>query len=143
MEDRRRVFAIDIKASPERIWHALTSGEDTQKYFFGRRVESDWKVGSSFTFWDGSAVDVTGKVLESEPPSRLVVSWTVPRVEELKGMPPSRVTYTIQQFEGFSRLTVIEEVPDEIPEKFLEGGKKGWPNILESLKKYLEEGGAL
>jgi uncharacterized protein YndB with AHSA1/START domain len=145
LEGRTRVFVTYIKSIADQVWKALTEGEETKQYFFGRRVESEWRVGSTFNYWDdeGHGLDVTGEVLECEPPYRLVLTWSVPWVEELRGMPPTRVTYLIEPLDGFVRLSVTEEVSEEIPEKFLEGGKQGWPTILGSLKSYLETGAAL
>jgi len=45
------IYVIYIATIPEKLWEALTSGEFTQKYFFGRRVESTWKIGSAITYW--------------------------------------------------------------------------------------------
>jgi uncharacterized protein YndB with AHSA1/START domain len=145
VEGRARVFVSYIRANPELIWDALTNGETTKKYFFGRRVESDLKVGSAFNYWfdEGHGLDVAGKILECDPPRRLVVTWSVVWVEEMRDLPPARVTYQIEPLGDYSRLTVIEEVPEAVPEKFLEGGKQGWPMILSSLKSLLETGKAL
>src|SRR4051812_21079783 len=42
------LYVIYIAATPERVWEALTSGDLSSRYFFGRRVESDWRVGSQW-----------------------------------------------------------------------------------------------
>ncbi len=42
------VFVTYIVTTPEKLWEALTNGDCTKPYFFGRRIESDWKVGSPF-----------------------------------------------------------------------------------------------
>ena len=39
---------IYIVTTSEKMCTALTDGKLSQKYFFGRRVESDWKEGSAF-----------------------------------------------------------------------------------------------
>ncbi|AIE87318.1 Activator of Hsp90 ATPase 1 family protein [Fimbriimonas ginsengisoli Gsoil 348] len=139
---RERIFVTYIKAPAERIWQALTDGEFTKQYMFGRRAESDLKPGSKFNYWfdDGHGLDVTGDILEIDAPHRLVMTWQVVSAEEFRNLPPSRVTYEIDSFVDFCRLTVVEQVPDEIPEKYLEGGKKGWPVILSGLKSLLETG---
>ena len=41
-----QVFAIFIRATPERVWEAITSSEYTLKYYFSSAVESDLKPGS-------------------------------------------------------------------------------------------------
>ena len=40
------VYVIYIATTPAKLWVALTSPEFTSQYFFGRRIESDWKVDS-------------------------------------------------------------------------------------------------
>jgi hypothetical protein len=37
-----------IVTSPEKLWEALTNGRFSKQYFFGRRMESDWKGGAPF-----------------------------------------------------------------------------------------------
>src|SRR5579872_2761206 len=90
------VYVTYIVAPPEKVWAALTEAEFTRQYFFGRNIESDWKVGSTWRLAkpDG-ALDVQGKVLESDPPRRLVVSWRVESMEELRHLPDTIVTYQI------------------------------------------------
>ena len=40
------VYIMFIRATPQRVWDALTKSEFTKQFFFGRTVESDWKQGS-------------------------------------------------------------------------------------------------
>jgi uncharacterized protein YndB with AHSA1/START domain len=41
------VYQTDIATTPERLWTALTNGELTRRYWFDRRVESQWTVGAT------------------------------------------------------------------------------------------------
>jgi len=41
---------IDIKASKEKVWDALTNPMVIKKYLFGTEAVSDWKVGSTLIF---------------------------------------------------------------------------------------------
>ena len=43
-----KVFEIYIKATPERLWEAITDGETRARYNFGVRVDSDWTPGSRY-----------------------------------------------------------------------------------------------
>lgn len=38
------VYTTYIETSAEKLWHALTDGDFTERYWFGHRVTSDWKV---------------------------------------------------------------------------------------------------
>lgn len=135
------VYVTYIAASAQKVWDALTQGEITQQYFFGRRIESDWKVGGRIVYWqpDGT-LDVSGKILECDPPRKLRFTWTVEWVAEMKALPPCIVTYQIDDLGKAVRLTVIEEHPEFLEEKWLEGGRRGWPIILSSLKSFVETG---
>lgn len=91
------VYVTYIATTPEKVWATLTSSEFTRQYFFGRSVESDWKKGSPWTLrmTDGR-IDVKGEVRESDPPRKLVLSWTVDWNEELRKLPEAVVSYEIE-----------------------------------------------
>ena len=42
------VFEIYIKATPERVWEAITDPDIRSKYHFGNRISSDWTPGGRF-----------------------------------------------------------------------------------------------
>jgi uncharacterized protein YndB with AHSA1/START domain len=39
------VYTTYIETSVDKLWHALTDGDFTERYWFGHRVTSDWQVG--------------------------------------------------------------------------------------------------
>ena len=41
------VYSVLIRATPDRIWRAITDGMETERYYFGTRVDSDWSVGGT------------------------------------------------------------------------------------------------
>ena len=43
------VYTTYIETSAEKLWHALTDGDFTERYWFGHRAISDWKIGSAFS----------------------------------------------------------------------------------------------
>jgi uncharacterized protein YndB with AHSA1/START domain len=137
------VYVTFIATTPEKLWHALTDGALTRKYWYGRRVESDWKVGSPVTFWyeaeGGEAVSDRGIVLESNPPRRLSYTFHVEFVDELRDEHPSRVTFDIELKGKDVKLTLTHD-EFEPGSKILEGIRSGWPAILSSLKSLLETG---
>ncbi len=49
----------------------------TKDYWVRHRNVSDWQAGSQWSHqnYDTGAVDIAGKVLESDPPRRLVLTW--------------------------------------------------------------------
>lgn len=134
------VYAIYIAAPAEKVWRALTDGEFTRQYFFGRRIESDWKVGADWALlMEDGRVDSGGKVLECEPPRRLAIGWRVEWLEEFRKLPEAIVTFDIDPAGEAVRLTVTQ-LTAPIDEKYLEGGRQGWPAIISGLKSLLETG---
>ncbi|MEP7123713.1 MAG: SRPBCC family protein [Byssovorax sp.] len=134
------VYVTYISTTPEKVWSALQDAEMT-KLFWGRaRNVSDWQVGSTWThgsYDDPAVIDVTGTIVESDPPKRLVVTWQSAKAPA--GEPASRVTYLIESVFGAVRLTVTHDelVPDS---PMAQGVSSGWPAILSSLKTLLETG---
>ena len=135
------VYATYIAASAERVWEALTRGEFTKQYWFGRRIESEWVPGAPVYFWDGDGDVLTdrGEVLESDPPRRLAYSFHVELYEELRSEAPSRVTFDIVALGDVVRLTITHDGFDE-GSRTLDSVSTGWPAILSSLKSLLETG---
>ncbi len=140
MNKPRFVYVSYIATTPEKLWQALTSGEFTEQYWFGRCVESDWRPGSkvTFTYDQGRKVDLVGQVLRCEPPRLLSYTFH----EQSMGEPPSRVTFEIEPAQSMVKLTVTHEdfPPDS---QLFERISRGWPAILSSLKSLLETGRAL
>ena len=103
------VYVTHIAATPDSVWQALTDGALTRQYWYGRHARSDWKVGSSVTFWyetsGGEAVSDRGILLESNRPRRLSYTWQVQFNEEMRDESPSRVTFEIEAEGEDSKLT--------------------------------------
>jgi uncharacterized protein YndB with AHSA1/START domain len=133
------VYVTYIRTTPEQLWRALTDGTFTQRYWFGRRIESDWKVGSRVALWHEGKLSDSGEVLEFDPPRRLSYSFRVEFVEELRKEGPSHVTFEIEKLGAHVKLTLTHD-RFEPGSKVLEGISTGWPAILSSLKSLLETG---
>ena len=135
------VYAIDIKASPERVWRAITDGDDTANYYFGTRVRSTFEVGAaiSYDYPDGS-VAADGIVLEVEAGRKVVMSF-LPRWDPgIAAEPPITMTWAIEAGEdgGPTRLTVTSAlIPGSRADSEFRGGIV---TIVSGLKTYLETG---
>jgi uncharacterized protein YndB with AHSA1/START domain len=132
------VYVTYIETTSEKLWHALTDGDFTERYWFGHRIASDWKVGSPYRFTHPSRPSPEGKVLISDPPKKLAYSWEA-CAEELKLERTSRVTFDIEPRGKVVKLTVTHDNLDERG-KTLRGISEGWPMVLASLKSFLETG---
>jgi uncharacterized protein YndB with AHSA1/START domain len=143
MTPDRFVYVTYIRTTPQKVWDALTQPDQTKLFWFGTRQECDWTPGASWAmkFEDGRVAD-SGKVLEADPPKRLKLEWTHQLQPELHAEGASRCTYEIEPSGEGVRLTVTHEIDVE-KSKFILAVSGGWPQILSSLKSYLETGKAL
>jgi uncharacterized protein YndB with AHSA1/START domain/predicted transcriptional regulator len=134
-----KVFEIYIKATPERLWEAITDPEIRAKYNFGAAVHSDWKVGSRIEMAAPNAGFVLGEgeVLEIDPPRRLVHTMLAFFSEEAKAEGPTRVAWDIEPVGDSCRVTITHDQMREGANDQLYGG---WPMILSGLKTWLETG---
>lgn len=146
------VYVTYIATTPEKVWRALVDTDVTREYWVDPTADSpahvnvsDWTPGSRWEHQrvdDARTVDMVGKVVESTPPRRLVLSWARPKEAE-DDSKHSRVTFDIEpQGETLIRLTVTHEDLERDPQ-MLAGISGGWPKILSNLKTLLETGRAL
>lgn len=142
------VYVTYIATTPEKVWQAFTDTDMMAQYWAGPTSQyahvnvSDWKPGSKWEHQhsgDASVVDICGKVVESDPPRRLVYTWARPSEagDETKH---SRVAIDIElRIDGLVRLTVAhEDLKDD--SKMLASISGGWPAVLSNLKTFLETG---
>lgn len=136
------VYVTYIRSTPQKVWDAITNPDFNRKFWFNMHQESTWKKGSDWklVFSDGRVADI-GAVLESEPPSRLVLRWHNEFRPELKAESDTRCTFVIEQEDEVVKLTVRHEA--ENAPKTIEAVSGGWPRVLSSLKSLLEAGEGL
>ncbi len=135
------VYAVYIKATPDRVWQAITDGEDTARYYYGTRVRSTWEVGASiaYDYPDGSPA-ADGVVLEVEPGRKVVMDFTPRWDPAMAADGPVRMTWAIEAGDdgGPTRLTVTSKlIPGSRTETEFSGGIV---YIVSGLKTMLETG---
>jgi DNA-binding transcriptional ArsR family regulator len=132
------VYSTYIKATPERVWQAVTNGDDTVGYYYGTRVTSTWTAGAplTYTYPDGSiAADGTIAAIE---PGRSVTMLFHPRWDpEIEADGPVRMTWSLEPADGgMTRLTVTSAlIPGSRTESEFSGGVV---YIVSGLKTLLE-----
>ena len=133
------VYTTYIRSTPQKVWDAVTNPEFTRQYWGDMANLSDWKPGSPWRHAPHAQQDdawVSGQVVESVPPTRLVLTWADPDAPA----DLSRVTFLLKAEEGdLVRLDVIHG--DFVPDSAMaEKVSQGWPRVLSSLKSFLETG---
>jgi uncharacterized protein YndB with AHSA1/START domain len=140
MDESQFVYVTYISTTPEKLWNAIIDPKITAKYWQHENV-SDWKAGSK---WEHRSADkertirLVGKVMESSPPRRLVLTWAFP-ADEAREEKHTRVTFEIEPFHYAVRLTLTHDRLEPGSEMLL-GITEGWPKVLSSLKSLLEVG---
>ena len=102
------VYSVFIKAAPDRVWRAITDGVETEQYYFGTRVNSDWSQGGRivYEYPDGS-VAADGEVLEIDPGRLVTMSFHARWDPEVDAAGPVQMTWAIEPTnDGSSKLTV-------------------------------------
>lgn len=139
------VYQIYIRATAEKVWAGLLEPEFTRQYWWHENV-GDWEEEGSR--WEHrrtdeeGTVDITGEVIESDPPHKLVLTWARPGDRDNPAR-TSRVTFEIepQDWPGGPwvgvRLTHDEFGDDD---EMRESVSYGWPGVLSGLKTLIETG---
>jgi uncharacterized protein YndB with AHSA1/START domain len=137
------IYTTYIKTTPEKVWTAITKPEFCRQYWGNENI-SDWKKGSEWKHINSadknSGTFVCGEVLETNPPTRLVISWVAPEEKNDKAA-HSRVTFDIEPIGDVVRLTVTHDkliAGSEMASKI----SQGWPRVLSNMKTFLETGKA-
>jgi uncharacterized protein YndB with AHSA1/START domain len=161
-----QVHRVYIKATPERIWQAITDPEWNGRYGYGAPghyelrpgggyvsyASEEMKKASAAMGWELPEVIVDGEVQEVDEPRRLVQTWRMTMDPRAAAEGFSRLTWEIEGPgpDGVCRLTVTHELGG-MPtlaamtsgdNEFGEMGGGGWPWILSDLKSLLETGEA-
>lgn len=136
------VYTIYINAEPARVWQALTDGSETEQYYYGTRVRSDWQPGShiSFDYPDGT-VAADGEVLAIDPPTRLDMTFHPRWDPESEAEGAVRQLWLLERDEGSTKLTVTT-MGLKKGTKFAEGFASGTVYVVSGLKTFVEGGRA-
>jgi uncharacterized protein YndB with AHSA1/START domain len=132
---------VEISASPQQVWSALTDPELIRQYFFGSTVETSWEPGTPITWsgeYDGTSYQDKGEVIEVVPDQRLVVTHFSPMTGQ-DDVPENyhRLTYSLTKEGDATRLTLEQ---DNTPEESVDDFQSNWDTMLGNLKELVERG---
>lgn len=134
------VYVTYIRSTPQKVFEAITKPEIARRYW-GHENVSEWTPGSDWQHVrdnDQRTVNVVGKVVEVDAPTRLVITWASP-AQAADPDSYSCVTFDVAAYEGMVRLTVTHDEL-EAGSGMAKGIQQGWPIVLSSLKSLLETG---
>jgi uncharacterized protein YndB with AHSA1/START domain len=158
-----QVYRVWIKASPEKIWTAITDPEWNARYGYSAPGHYELKPGGSYTStanqgmkdyaaangFEVPEVIVDGEVLEVDPPRLLVQTWRLLMDPRTAAEPFSTVRYEIAESPtqpGVCKLTVTHELAgapltaEMVAGSDEAGAGGGWAWILSDLKSLVETG---
>jgi uncharacterized protein YndB with AHSA1/START domain len=134
------VYEIIVRSTLKDVWRALTDSKMTQQYYFNTRVESDWKPGSAFRYYNQEGgLSSEGTILEITPQSHLKTTW---KPAWLGDSQPSTISWDVQ---SLGSSTLLKLTQTDIDDATFESAQMGigWVFVLSSLKSLLETGEAL
>jgi len=157
-----QVYRVYIKATPEKIWDAITKTEWTTRYGYTGIVDYDLRPGGHYKvrptpeFRAGAEamgnmlpeVIIEGEVIEADPPRKLVTTFHMLMDPATAAEGITRITHEIVPFpNGVCSLTLTHEL-DGAPKlasivsgKFeAQGAGGGHAWVLSDLKTLLETG---
>jgi uncharacterized protein YndB with AHSA1/START domain len=137
------VYKTYIRGTIEDVWDAIVNPDNTEQYFFGTRVQSDWEVGSAMDYFypDGTKV-ADGHIIAIDKGKRLEHTFRALWDEELKAEGPMREVMILAEHDGMVELTVEMYDVDPSSKRFTEF-TNGNPYIYAGLKSMVETGHAL
>jgi uncharacterized protein YndB with AHSA1/START domain len=161
-----QVYRVYIKATPQKIWDAITRPEWNARYGYGAPGVFDLRPGGAYrsTPSDGMRkyaaeqgfpmpdVIIDGEVVESDPPRRLVQTWRMLMDERTANEPFGKLTYEIVELAaqpGVCKLTVVHDLTGAPVTAAMtsgaheeQGAGGGWAWVLSDLKTLVETGAA-
>lgn len=134
------VHSVEIAASPDAVWRALTDPDTLARWMGGARLDRTWELGRDLAL----TVDLNHKTYEDRvkalalEPGRLLSysHWT--RISRLPDRPENRsvITFVLDSVGARTRLTVTHE--SHKGEAVLEHARFFWGVALSVLKRLLE-----
>lgn len=131
---------VDVAATPQRVWAALTHPEEIAAYMDGSKVTTTWAVGAPIAWegeYDGRSYQDKGKVLIYDEPHVLSVTHYSP----MMGQPdqPDNYHTLVYRLTGMDHSTQLELTQDgcdstEQAAQF----SANWQRVLDGLKDHVE-----
>jgi uncharacterized protein YndB with AHSA1/START domain len=133
--------SITIKASPAKVWKAITTPASIKKYLMGTTVTSDWEEGSPINYegeYNGKKYHDKGVIKKLSPESVFQSTyWSSMGGKEDKPENYNTVTYALSDEDDRTLLTLTQDNIATEEEK--EHATKNWEQVLQKLKEVVEK----
>jgi uncharacterized protein YndB with AHSA1/START domain len=140
MSDIVATAEIDIAASGEAVWAALTEPAQIKEYMFGSTVETDWQPGSAITWsgeYNGKPYEDKGEIIAVEPGRRLELTHFSP-MSGADDVPENyhRLNYTLSPVADGTHVELTQD--NNADTDAAEHATKNWQAMLDGLKRQVE-----
>lgn len=132
------IYKVVIQAPIETVWSELINTTSPRPFFWNSSWDTQAMAeGNTYRMLsvDQRTVGVVGRIVEIDPPRRLVTSFQLTQFDD----PPSLVTYELSEVEHGTELRLITEkvLAGSKSEKSMADGSKF---IVDNFKAYIETG---
>jgi len=132
----------DIKATPAKVWTALTDRDQIKEYMFGSDIETDWRQGSPIVWrgeYQGKRYEDKGEIVEIRPGKRLRMTHFSP-LSGQDDVPENyhTLTYELEDRGGTTHVSLSQD--NNASEEEAEHSRRNWETVLTGLKELVESG---
>lgn len=138
MDRPAHVYKAYINAPQAEVWKAITDPDMTQQYFYGTRVDSEWKEGGRIDYLQGDGSKASeGTILSIEEGSRIDFTFQAMWDPDLVAEGPCREVWALSELNGMTELTIeLYDAGDKTLDDFV----NGFPYIVSGMKSLVETG---
>ena len=137
---------IVLRAPRSRVWRAVSDKAEFGKWFGVKfpdgRFAAGEKVSGTITHPGYEHLTMTIDVVEVVPEEKLGYHWHPYAIDpnvDYSSEPPTLVTFTLEDAEGGTRLTIVESGFDKIPlhrrDEAFRMNEGGWTQQLENIER--------
>jgi uncharacterized protein YndB with AHSA1/START domain len=132
---------VTVRASPSKVWQALTDPKLIKEYLFNTDAASDWKEGSSITWtgsYEGKSYIDKGVILKFKTGELLKYTY-FSSMSSKADLPENYAVITcgLKTVDGQTVLTLSQDHNDS--KEAQENSAKNWETVLLKLKSIAEK----
>ena len=141
MSGKVATASVDIEATLDRVWAALTDPAQIKQFMMGSQVDTDWQVGSPITWrgeFEGRKYADKGEILDFEPGRRLAMTHFSP-LSGAEDRPENyhKVVFDLEDLVNKTHVTLTQD--GNASDAEADHSAKNWKMMLESLKEVAEK----